>query len=215
MWIKHWLLDLFYPPKCVLCGKLLSPEQTDLCHDCRSFLTLEIHSKKDIEGISDVICAGYYDEHLRESILRYKFGGRSCYAGAYGRILGMAILRACPDYDVITWVPVSKKRKRRRGYDQAQLLAQAVAEELGAVCVPMLVKFRDIPAQSGLKSAAERRANVLGVYRSLPDAEIRGRRILLIDDVLTTGATMGEAARVLHSAGAEAVIAAVLAVTRE
>ena len=76
-------------------------------------------------------------------------------------------------------------------------------------------KFHDIPPQSGIQDAARRRANVLGVYRMRPGAAVQGKRVLLIDDILTTGATLGEAARVLMEAGAGEVQVAVLAAARK
>ena len=138
-----------------------------------------------------------YEDPLRQSLLRYKFQGRSYYAGAYGAMLGHAdYLRERLEFDVITWVPVSRKRRRKRGYDQAELLAKATARELGRCAEPLLEKFRDIPPQSGIQEVpARRKANVLGVYRMRPGAAVQGKRVLLIDDILTTGATLGEAAR--------------------
>lgn len=209
------LLELLYPSKCVLCEKLLEANQTDLCSACRS--TLQPYDGKDGKPalLTALTAAFYYEGMLRQSLLRYKFHGRSCYAGAYGRMLGMQILRQNFCYDIITWVPVSKKRRRKRGYDQAELLAKATANELGCIAVPVLEKFRDIPPQSGISDAARRRANVLGVYRMRPGADVRGKHVLLIDDILTTGATLSEAARVLLEAGAGEVQAAVLAAARK
>ena len=111
-------------------------------------------------------------------------------------------------YDLITWVPVSPKTLRRRGYDQAQLLAQETARALAAQAVPLLEKTRDTPPQSSLTQGRQRRANVAGVYTAPHPAQVAGQRVLLLDDILTTGATLNEAARTLRQAGARQVVAA-------
>ena len=148
---------------------------------------------------------------VRRSIHRYKFGGARHYAEVYGRLLAMRIQRDLPGADVLTWVPVSRRRKRERGYDQVELLADAVSSELGIQKEALLEKFRDNRANSGLKTPAERRANVLGVYKVPEGAEVRGKRVLLLDDIVTTGATASECARVLLTAGAREVIFAAVA----
>ena len=113
----------------------------------------------------------------------------------------------------MTWVPVSKKRLRQRGYDQARLLAESACRRWDTKPVALLRKVADNPAQSGLTEAAARRANVLGVYEALPEAA--GKRVLLIDDICTTGATLTECVRVLKDGGAESVACAAVALTRE
>ena len=209
------LVDLFYPPKCVRCGKLLEQEERDLCMECRKLPEQEVRQISKPRKAASVTAVCYYEELVRESLLRYKFRDKPCYAQAYGRLLADKIRQAEIRYDLITWVPVSARRRRRRGYDQAQLLAQATAEALGTEATATLCKHRDIPAQSGIQDAARRRANVLGVYRVLPRAAVQGKEILLIDDILTTGATLSEAIRMLLEAGAGEVHAAVFAAARK
>ena len=118
-------------------------------------------------------------------------------------------------YDLITWVPLSRARLRQRGYDQAMLLASAAALELDDVAAETLCKVRDTEAQSGLgKNDASRRANVLSAYQVTDPALVEGRRVLLIDDIVTTGSTLSECARVLRTAGATDVVCAALARSR-
>ena len=111
-------------------------------------------------------------------------------------------------------MPLSDKRLRERGYDQAFLLASAAALELGDVAVETLRKGRNTQAQSGLDDDAARRANVLGAYTIVDSELVEGKRVLLIDDVITTGSTISECARVLRSAGAADVVCATLARAR-
>ena len=118
-------------------------------------------------------------------------------------------------FDVLTWVPVSPLRKWIRGYDQAELLARAVGRELDMVPVRTLKKIRHNRRQSRITDDARRRANVLGAYRVVNSAEVSGKRVLLLDDIYTTGATVGECARVLRTEGAKEVHCAAVAAARK
>ena len=151
----------------------------------------------------------FYEEQARQSLLRYKFHGKTQYAAVYARCLAQALTQAGLCGDWITWVPVSFRRRLRRGYDQSRLLAVAVGRELGLPVVCLLRKARHTPAQSSLGDAAQRRANALGAY--VPRTQILGKRILLLDDIITTGATLSEAAGVLKKAGAAGVYCAAVA----
>ena len=205
------MLEWLFPRKCVLCRKILPKEETDLCRACRVDQPEYPFGKKKVPHIDALTAVWMYEGDVRKSIHRYKFGGARHYADVYGRLLAMRILRDLPEAEVITWVPVSRKRKRERGYDQVELLAEAVSRELGIPREALLEKFRDNRANSGLKTPAERRANVLGVYKVPEGADIRGKRVLLLDDIVTTGATASECARVLLTAGAKEVLFAAVA----
>ncbi len=209
-----WLLDLIYPPKCVFCGKLLDTAQTDLCRACRAGLSETAASVRQGKHFETCLSLCYYENAVAESVRRYKFRGMSHYADAYGRLLAMMLLREHVVFDLVSWVPISAKRARERGYDQTRLLAEAVTKELGAPCVETLCKHRHNPAQSGMKSAKERHENVRDAYRAVDSERFCGKRVLLLDDVITTGATLNECSRVLRNAGAASVICATLAATR-
>ena len=118
-------------------------------------------------------------------------------------------------FDLVTWVPVSRKRRRTRGYDQAELLCRETARELGMQPLLTLEKCTDNRAQSSLSGAEERFENAKGAYRAVQPERFAGKRVLLIDDIVTTGATMSECARVLRKAGAAEVVCAALATPRE
>ena len=212
MRILDAIFDLFFPPKCVLCAKILEKEETDLCHSCRAEISECGKSKRVIPFIESWLALWYYEGKVRSSLLRYKFGGRRGYAKIYGRLLAMKLLRDDPVcFDMLTYTPISRLRKFRRGYDQVQLLAEAMAAELGTEVVPTLKKIRHNPPQSGIGDAAHRRANVMGVYEAVDPARFAGKRLLLLDDIITTGATASECARVLLTAGAKEVICAAIA----
>ena len=210
----EWFKSLFFPPKCILCSQLLQDHEIDLCNHCRQSVREFSCTKKNISHIAGWTALWYYEDNVRSSLLRYKFHNRTCYAESYGRLLAMRLMKdEMLDFDILTWVPISAKRKRKRGYDQAQLLAQAIGHELSVCPICTLRKRRNIPAQSSIKDAAARRANVQNVYEVLNPAFIQGKRILLLDDIITTGSTASECARTLLTGGAKSVSFAAVAAT--
>jgi len=212
MKLISYLSALLFPDKCVLCGQILKKEEMDLCRTCRVDAPDCPISKIKYPFLDKWTALWYYEGTVRRSLLRYKFYGRRGYADPYGRMLAMKLLREDrADADLVTWIPISEKRKRKRGFDQVELLAETVSAELQIPVMPLLWKRRDNPPQSGIAGQAQRRANVLGAYEAINLQEISGKRILLLDDILTTGATAGEAARVLLTAGAKSVELAAVA----
>ena len=207
------LSTLLFPPRCVLCRKFLSKEETDLCHTCRIDAPEFEKSNFKLSFLAGWTAVWYYKGTVRKSILRYKFSGRQSYAPAYGRALAMKLQKErLDDFDILTWVPISPLRRLHRGYDQVELVAKATGKELGISPTKTLHKFRNTPPQSGIKDISHRRANVLNTYKPANPEFIRGKRILLLDDVITTGATASECARVLLTAGAKEVFCAAIAV---
>ena len=216
MKLYHFLMELLFPPKCVLCRKLLKSGEIDLCRECRADAPEYAGKKINIRFLDSFAAVWYYEGNVRRSLLRFKFYNARSYGVSYGRILAMRLQREYPDgFDMLTWVPVSRLRKLRRGYDQVELLAKAVGKELGLAPVPTLKKIRNNRPQSRLKDPAARRANVLGAYRILENADVKGKCVLLLDDILTTGATAGECARMLRMAGAKEVHCAAVAAARK
>ena len=204
---------LLFPPKCVHCGCLLEKDETDLCRNCRENAPICEKSTFRISFVAHWTAVWYYNDNVRDGILRFKFAKRRSYAAAYGRFLAMKLMKAgLADFDVLTWVTTGRQRKRKRGYDQAELIARAVAKELGVEAVRTLKKIRKTPPQSSLSTAAQRRANILGAYKVPKPAFVAGKQILLLDDIITTGATASECAKTLLTAGAKAVNFASVAV---
>ena len=207
--------DLLFPPKCVLCGKLLPKGQMDLCHDCRANSPECPSSKRKLSFLDSCAAVWYYEGLVRRSLLRYKFWGTRVYGESYGRLLAMKLMQEHPEgFDMVTWVPVSPLRKLQRGFDQVELLSRHVSKELGIPSMKLLKKVRHNRPQSGIKGDAQRRANVLGVYKVTDPRRVQNMRILLLDDIITTGATAGEAGRVLLTAGAKEVHMGAVAATR-
>ncbi len=206
------LLELLFPPKCILCRKVLSKDQTDLCHHCRRETEDFKKSNHNISFVAGWTSMWYYNGKVRDSILRYKFHHYRNYGAVYGRLLAMR-LWSDPlwEFDLLTWVPVSQRRKRSRGFDQVELIAQSAAEEMGMELTPCLKKIRHTQPQSRLKDYSHRKANVLGAFSVIDPSIIKDKRILLIDDIITTGATVSECARTLLTAGAKEVYCAAAA----
>lgn len=208
----HFLLNLFFPPKCLFCRKVLGSGETDLCRKCRGHAPDFQKPKNKYSFIARWTAVWYYKDETRRSILRYKFYNHRGYAQSFGRLLAMKLQReGFEDFDILTWVPVARFRRLKRGFDQVELLAYAVGRELGVAPIKTLVKIRNTPPQSRIGSAAKRRANVLGAYKAIDPDAVKGKRILLLDDVITTGATASECARTLLSAGAKEISFAAIA----
>ena len=208
----QYLLELLFPRKCVLCGRILGRHETDLCRKCRIEAPEFSGKRKEIPFVEEWTAVWRYEEDVRHSLLRFKFYNARGNAEAYGRLLAMRLVREeLADFDVMTWVPIGRLRRWERGYDQVELVAEVVGRELAVQPVKLLKKVRSNRRQSGLDSFEARKANVLGAYQAVSPEGVKGKRILLLDDILTTGATMSECARVLLTAGAKEVNGAVVA----
>ena len=207
------LLDLLFPPKCPFCRKV--QDAPGMCPACEKSLpwTDEAHGLRTLRG--GLLCAAplWYENSVREAIRRFKFHGGVSAAKPLGELIAQAAAeRFSGEFDVVTWVPVSAKRLRQRGYDQSRLLAEKACSLWGVEPEPLLRKVRDNPAQSSLDSAADRWRNTRGVYAAA--GEPAGKRILLIDDVCSTGSTLVSAAETLLAAGAAGVVCAAAAFPR-
>lgn len=211
----NFLISLIFPNKCMLCGRLLPEQEMHLCRHCAAHTPEALKLKQKIPFLSGGFTLWYYEGSVRKSILRYKFGRKRCYARAYGAILAAKLSDVQKKYDLIVWVPVSRLRKLSRGFDQVELLAHIFCKELGITPIPCLKKIRHTPPQSGIASAAQRRANVLGAYKVINPDLLKGKRILLLDDIITTGATISECAKTLMAAGAKEVYGVAIATTRQ
>lgn len=212
--LSRGILDFFFPRRCPFCGAVAGKEL--LCNKClRSLPFTGEHAVR--EGTFGRCAAPlYYEDSVREAILQFKFkaklGGMSCF--------GMLMAECAAEhysgaFDAITWVPVSKKRLKKRGFDQTRYLTGSMCVDWHVAPIETLRKVTDNPPQSTLETEEQRRANVLGVYEAVNAEQFRGKRLLLVDDILTTGATLSECVRVLKEAGAGEVMCLTLAMSRE
>ena len=153
-----------------------------------------------------------YEGRVRNAVLEYKFSSIKFNAESLSRRLAEVLSDMAGEIDIVCHVPVSRQRRRERGFDQSELLAKKTARLLGREHGCLLKKIRNNKPQHELDSE-KRVSNVIGVYAAAKPGLIEGKRILLIDDICTTGNTLSECCRVLLSAGAASVVCAAAAVT--
>ena len=214
MKIKDKLLAFFFPPKCIFCRKVL--EQDGICSECEKKLPKRKDAKvrEKAPFVDEMYAPLYYEGYVRSAVLRYKFGGVKCSATEFAKIIRPCIEENLTGkYDCITWVPTSKSRSRKRGYDQAKLLAEELGKMLEMPVNALLKKRLDSKPQSKLSTREQRIANIIGAFK-LRNVDVQDAKILIVDDISTTGSTVSECARVLKTAGAAKVYAVTLAKKR-
>lgn len=211
--IFDYILSLIYPPKCVFCGKVI--DKSDICSECEKTLPCtkgdSVYQK--FLFVDKCISPLYYKDYVRRAVLRFKFSGCSCYSRRLGAIMSECAENNldCGSIDMISCIPLSKKRLHDRGYNQAELLAREISKAVDVKFVPTLKKIKNNTAQSTIRDAKLRAKNVVGVYTVTDPEMVKGKYILLVDDVVTTGSTVSECARMLKKAGAKAVYCITLA----
>jgi ComF family protein len=190
---------------CPKCAATVGPH-TDLSEDCPACRPRSFTFAKAIR-------LGPYEGRLKEGILRLKHAPGEPLADMLGRVLAEKCRDSLLNHGIEMVVPVPLHWRRRwsRGFNQAASLAEEIACSLGAKCEPRFMKrVKDAP-QHAQPSATARQENIRGAFVCSPRASLSGRTVLLVDDVMTTGSTAGEAAKMLKLAGAGQVIVAVLA----
>lgn len=209
---QRGLLDFFFPRRCPFCGRVAG--RALLCPKCETDLPRCDRVRTGAFGE----CAAplYYEGSVRDAILAFKFKGRIEHLNCFGALMAEKAAEVYADrFDAVTWVPVSKKRLKKRGFDQARMLCASLCVDWHTEPQETLRKTADNPPQSGIDDPAARRANVLDMYEPVSPENIAGKRFLLIDDIITTGATLAECVRVLKAAGAADVVCLTLAMARD
>lgn len=211
--LPRLLLSLIYPPKCPFCGKVLDQGEEGLCFSCQRALPwVEENDARAVDFCDVCLSPLWYRDGVRDGMHRYKFQHGRAHSRLFGDLMAQCLQdRWQAPVDLVTWVPLSKKRLRARGYDQAELLARRVGQAAGLPVLPTLIKTRNTGTQSRLGQEDARKANVLGAYACLPGADLAGKRVVLVDDVVTSGATLSECAACLRKAGAQSVVVLTLA----
>lgn len=202
--IGSLLLDWIYPPTCGVCGKL---DGNLLCKRCELMLMAEakfvVEKNQNKENnFEEHLYIFQYEGRIRRMILNYKFKDKSYLYKTFVNFLLKEefFFQILQTYDTIIPVPISKKRKKERGYNQSFLIANEIAKRLQMECnTCCLVKIKNIIEQSKLKKE-ERVDNIQGVYE-LKKAEIlKDKKVLLVDDIYTTGSTVNECCKMLKQA---------------
>lgn len=224
-------LDLVYPPACACCQTPLEPETGRLCENCRRPLVdlkpacqhcganLPDHARecprcRELRLPFRGVCRlGPYEGPLRSAVLRIKRPQEQLLAVALTELLALHAIERLRSWqlDVVMPVPMHWTRRAWRGANSPETIAVGLASALGLpVTTHLLTRQRRTVPQASL-SPGRRRANVRGAFRVRSHADLPGARVLLVDDILTTGATLNETARTLRRAGAGEVFVAVLA----
>ena len=211
------ILDLLFPPKCVFCRGILRRGESGVCARCRDSLPYRERPRTPGPDGVNAVCAPFrYAGDVSEALKRYKFKGMTAYASVFGRLVAQCVRdNLAGEYDIVSWVPLSSERLAERGYDQAMLIAMAAALELDDVAVETLRKTRNAAPQSLTGGRAERLVNISGAYEAIDPELVHGKRVLLIDDIITSGATVAECARTLRRAGAAGVVCASVAASAD
>jgi ComF family protein len=194
------ILGLLLPKRCVFC-KEICPD--GLCAGCQDSLPWRSPAS---EGLIAPLC---YRDTVRLALHRYKFHGASGYAKVFAGLMIQAAKDSGVQAETVTWIPCSFLRRWNRGYDQSGKLALAAAKGLGLSAQKLIVKKRHTRSQTKMADDLARRNNVRGAFSASP--AVSGKRILLVDDIYTSGSTMEECRQVLLDAGAREVTGCVLA----
>ena len=204
LWLCTYCEALFQPmegPGCTVCSVPVKPG-TRVCSSCGSRTFSFIHNRS----------AFIYEDLVRDLMHEVKFRRRKHVAQGLGRLWAGIIADSIPSNAVLVPLPMHPKKRRERGFDQAEIMATAIADATGVKLVKALVRIQDTPPQSGLHPQ-QRAENVRGAFRVPPGLDITGQNFILIDDIYTTGASLNECARTLKSGGAAEVYAMTLAIT--
>lgn len=209
---KDKLINVFLPERCPFCTKVI-PMGKLFCDECAEAFTGITYHTYARGGYLTVSAVPYIDKFAK-GIKRFKFNKGQQYAYQLARLMADAIAREYKDevFDCISFVPLHQKKLSERGYNQSELLADELSGLLGIPVERLLKKTRNNQPQHSLKKASERETNVRGVYRLADKKATVNKSILLIDDIVTTGNTLGECARILTQGGAAKVLCATFAI---
>ena len=225
------ILKFIYPDRCVVCGEVMEFGSRDyICEKCAKVNKFSFDNRCSVCGrplkervSSEGICRSCAEEEIyfssgltifpfskvRNSVHNLKYYGGRINAEPYAEIMYDYMKSSgkisALDFDSITFVPMHPDRERKRGYNQARLIAEKLAEITGKPCEVLLEKTVLTKPQSRL-TGEERMLNVKNTFAVINSSEVKGKRILIADDVLTTGSTINECSRMLMAGGAKKVM---------
>lgn len=223
-----WLLDFVYPPRCLFCGELLRSAK-EMCATCQKSIfwidspacpfcgkreqECECYLKLPIWN--GCVAVAYYGDTIKKGVASFKFYRRKSNGMAMGRLMAQKIKENFQEaaFDCIIPVPMSKSRFQKRGYNQAELLAHEISKRIEVKMQSKILQRGQDRLQQSRLSRQERLKNLKGAFQISRPQEIKGKTILLVDDVTTTGATLEECTRILKREGAQRVYCAVFALS--
>lgn len=210
------IIELLFPNCCGLCGKI---NPYVICSHCRYYLKQKekicIQKVQNPKFYFDLQIALFqYEGIIREKILQYKFSEQAYFYQFFSEILlnHKKIVGFLKSYDIIIPVPIDKKRKRERGYNQSELMAKEITKSIKNLqCqTDNLLKTKTTKPQSTLNKN-ERKENVKNVYQIKKGDTLKNKRVVLLDDIYTTGSTVNECSKVLKKAGVQNVLVLTIA----
>lgn len=212
-------LRILFPQKCPLCGEIIEfhrkscPKCTDnplrisgdFCHSCGYDKERCICKDGNI-SFSHITALYLYSGGVRHQIHQFKFYGDRQISKQFGDEMAFRAAECFykADFDCVTFVPMSKRAEKQRGFNQSELLAKRVAQKLFIPCENLLIKTHETEKQHEL-GAAERKSNLKGAFALSVNADVKGKTVLLCDDIKTSGSTLKECEKVLFGNGAKDV----------
>ena len=192
-------LDYFFPPICGMCGEINENYICNNCYENIKKIKKCVINEYNNRNFSKHLYIFRYEGIIRNKIIEYKFEDKGYLYKMFAKIIlsdkktGNFIKK----YDVIIPVPISKKRKKKRGYNQSELVANELAQKLNQdIWTDIIIKKKDNKPQSELNKL-ERIKNVEDIYEINKPIEVKNKKVLLLDDIYTTGSTVNEIARKL------------------
>ncbi|MFA6308766.1 MAG: ComF family protein [Clostridia bacterium] len=219
------ILNLIFPLKCIFCGNILEVSQSkEICKSCFgkiSFTDKNLYhtllNKEENNYCDGIVCVCEYSGIIKESLITYKFFNKPGHYRTFAHMLSQRLkeMTDCKGFDIIVSIPLHKKREYIRGYNQSKLISKALSKQLKIIEASFVLKRVFDTRTQSLLNRNLRKMNVKGAFRADYKDFIKGKTILLVDDILTTGNTINECCRVLKEAGAKKVFAAVIATGRK
>lgn len=193
--LKDEILDIIYPPKntCIICES----DFTLICPVCKSKI-------QRIKENSEIISYGYYNGVLKKLILEFKYNKNFIAGSLLVEFLCEVINENYMDIDVIVFIPSSKKAIKERGFNQCEYLAKEISKKLNIELCKDVIKVKNTKEQK-LLSKEDRYKNIKGAFDLKSKGNIKDKNLLLIDDVITTGATLYECKKILKNNGAASI----------
>lgn len=201
--------DILFPARCPYCSKVITKTEY-ACPACKRQFPAPSIIRYAVGGYK-CVSPFPYDGIFRKAVCRFKFGGGAGYSKQLSFTIADSVLEKFDPncFDIITCVPMHKKRLKQRGYNQAELLAKECSQILKIPYSDLLEKYKENLEQHSIK-ASQRADNVRGVYKAVDKSAVKDKNILIIDDIITTGNTLGECAKMLMESGCKSVTCAVL-----
>jgi len=219
--IFNFFLNLIFPQECLFCHKEID-RPYPLCKDCEKQISISSigNVSPSIKYLSALGSASSYQNNiLRETIHCFKYRKITSLQYPLANLLirfienNNKLLSFKRENVCIIPIPLSKKKQRQRGFNQADLIAQIIVEHFHWNYLPNVIqRIKDNPPQAQIEDHQKRKKNVKGIFQIIPSKQnLKGKTVVIVDDVYTSGATMEEAARILKKTGAKEIIGLVLA----